>query len=662
MRMSDELDTKNRNLHSHEVRLLDVIISNVDSLVVVDSGNIIQFANRTALAVLGIDAGTIIGSRFPYNLDNSQTHEITITQNNTASIYEMSTVPIVWDAQSASLVSLRDITNRKGAEKTLRESEERYALAVHGSKDGLWDWNLTADTVHYSARWKTMLGYPEKEISTSSAEWFSRVHADDCAALKVAIEEHISGKTASFEFEYRLQHKDSSWHWMLAKALAVRNGGGVAVRMAGSQSDITERKEAERQLKKALSDLRLALASEKVLLDELDKKNKELMELSITDGLTGLYNHRFLQERFEYEFKRVKRYGGALSCMIIDIDHFKNVNDTYGHQAGDLVLREISRILKNNSRDVDICGRYGGEEFMIITNQKLEDTVRYATKLHAAVDKCDFVADNHHLHVTVSVGVAEYRSDLIHRQELIEHADVALYQAKQDGRNLIRIWKEHVATDELSMDRVSIDELKKQFVRLSSEVRATYMESTNALVNAIDAKDHYTRTHSQHVADYAIAVGRALKLPDADLDTLRYAALLHDVGKIGISHDILTKKEKLTDEEYDILKKHPFIGTTILKDVKFLEKEIPIILHHHEWYNGHGYPHGLKAREIPQGARILSVVDAFDAMTTDREYRSKMPVSSALTELHRGKGVQFDAEIVDVFVALIAEGSIRITD
>ena len=176
--------------------------------------------------------------------------------------------------------------------------------------------------------------------------------------------------------------------------------------------DITARKKAEeKQLEAALSDLKFALASEKVLLDELDKKNKELIELSITDGLTGLYNHRFIQERFEFEFKRTKRYGGHLACMMIDIDHFKSINDTYGHQFGDLVLREIAGIIQSRSREVDICGRYGGEEFMIITNVILEYAMTFATKIHAAIDQHRFMADDKSVHVTVSIGLADFRED-----------------------------------------------------------------------------------------------------------------------------------------------------------------------------------------------------------------------------------------------------------
>jgi putative nucleotidyltransferase with HDIG domain len=195
--------------------------------------------------------------------------------------------------------------------------------------------------------------------------------------------------------------------------------------------------------------------------------------------------------------------------------------------------------------------------------------------------------------------------------------------------------------------------LKKKFVLLSDQMRGTYMEYTNALVKAVDAKDPFTREHSQNVSSCAVEIARAMGLSHADVEIVKYAGLLHDVGKIAVSQDILVKKEPLTHEEFELLKKHPVIGVNILKDIRFLEKEIPIILHHHERFDGKGYPHGLKGREIPLGARIIAVADAFDAMTSGRGYKDKIPPQSVLAELRRGSGSQFAPEAVDVFVALL---------
>jgi putative nucleotidyltransferase with HDIG domain len=184
-------------------------------------------------------------------------------------------------------------------------------------------------------------------------------------------------------------------------------------------------------------------------------------------------------------------------------------------------------------------------------------------------------------------------------------------------------------------------------------MRSTYMEYTNALVKAVDAKDPYTKEHSQNVSATSVEIATGMGLSEIEIEVIKYAGLLHDVGKIAVSQEILVKKEPLTREEYELLKKHPVIGVNILKDIRFLEKEIPIILHHHERFDGKGYPHGLKGREIPVGARILAVSDAFDAMTSGRGYKDKVSLEKTIGELKRGSGTQFAPDVVEVFVKIL---------
>jgi diguanylate cyclase (GGDEF)-like protein/PAS domain S-box-containing protein/putative nucleotidyltransferase with HDIG domain len=630
-------------------RLLPQLASYPDGIVVVDKTGNVCFANPSAHLYFGAGSGTLVGRKWSVTVHPGET----IEHESGSHTLEIRAAATSWAGEGAILVAVRDITARKRKEVALQESEERYALAVQGSNDGLWDWDLKKNEVYYSERWKAILGYEVYEIGASPDEWFSRIHPEDVSAVKSAVSAHMEGATPTLETEHRMLHKDGSYKWLLCRGIAVFGKDGSVCRLTGSQTDITERKQAEQQLAAAMSDLKFALASEKVLLDELDKKNKELIELSITDGLTGLYNHRFIQERFEFEFKRVKRYGGNLSCMMIDIDHFKVLNDTHGHQCGDFVLRELSNILRAQSREVDICGRYGGEEFLILTNVALEYTMQFASKLHAAIDNHVFAFEDKSLHVTVSIGLADFRPGMKDRHELIDRADLALYQAKDDGRNLIRIWKERAEGGEVSADHFSAQELKKQFVHLSNQARFTYMEYTNALVKAVDAKDPFTREHSQNVSTTSVEIAQAMGLAEGEVEIIKYAGLLHDVGKIAVNQDILVKKEPLTREEYELLKKHPVIGVNILKDIRFLEKEIPIILHHHERYDGKGYPHGLKGREIPLGARILAVADAFDAMTSGRGYKDKVSLEKTIGELKRGSGTQFAPEAVEAFIGVL---------
>ncbi|NLG05931.1 MAG: diguanylate cyclase [Clostridia bacterium] len=528
-----------------------------------------------------------------------------------------------------------------------------FEVAVTGSNDGVWDWDLKSDTISFCNRWKEMLGFKGTALVCKPEEWIKRIYSFDVPQFKTSLQNHLSGKCAHFLCEYRIKLRNGRFRWLFLRGTLIRDNRKRPVRICGLQTDITDRKKYEDSLQNTLEELRFALASEKILMDELDRKNRELTQLSITDGLTGLFNHRFLQERFDFEMKRVSRYGGKLSCMLIDIDHFKNINDVYGHQFGDHVLRQIAQVLKSNSRDVDICGRYGGEEFLIISNLCADDALKFATKLHTVIEENEFHLQKKNIKVTVSIGIAEYQSDIKNKQELIERADTAMYQAKKDGRNLIRLWKEHNCNDEKILDKRGIRELTLKFEELSKKMHRTYVESTNALIRAVDAKDPYAKEHSKNVAKYSFLIAKALKLNDVDIDIIRNAALLHDIGKISIRNEILTKKGPLTQSEMDILKKHPQIGVEILRELKFLEKELPLILHHHERIDGSGYPHGLRGREIPIGSKIIAVADAFDSMICGRTYKRKLTRKKAVQELIAGKNKQFSSEIVDVFLTVL---------
>jgi len=410
---------------------------------------------------------------------------------------------------------------------------------------------------------------------------------------------------------------------------------------------------AEKSLLQNVSELNRNFLAEKKLRLKLEKENEELANLSNTDSLTTLYNHRYMMERCQEMFRQSKRYGTPLSCVMVDIDHFKSVNDTFGHQFGDVILRGLSTILKEKTRSADLCGRYGGEEFIILMTMPVEEAMEYVIRLHQIIGEETFSDSKQSTRVTVSIGFADYRSELNNCQELVERADQALYRAKEGGRNLVRVWIEE--KDEVSdiIDHFSIDELKLKFGDLYQQIKASYVESTNALLNAIDAKDHYTLSHSQNVARYAAHLALFMKLSANEVEIIKNAGLLHDIGKIGIEKRVLLKKETLTDDEFELMKKHSTIGVNILKDISLFSKELPVILHHHERVDGTGYPHGLRSNEIPLGSKILAVVDAYDAITTNREFQSKMTQQDAIDVLKEGRGSQFEADVVDKFVELL---------
>lgn len=640
---------------SNKNDLANLLVDMPDGVVITNEKHEILFVNTAAEKILenfNTNAVTFL-------VAPGTKKTVKIGKNQEKKTLEISCSQTLYNNKITFIFSLRDVSSHIKNEKTLRLSNKRYVCAVKGSEDGLWDWDLTKETIYFSERWKSVIGYSGKEIGENVNEWFARVHEQDIDDVKKTLQSHINGKSEQFESEHRLRHKAGTWRWVLVRGVAVRNRAGKAIRIAGFLTDITERKTAELELKKSLEELQFALASEKILMEELDRKNKELTELSITDGLTNLYNHRFLQERFNFEFKRVQRYGGFLSCLIIDIDKFKNVNDTFGHQFGDYVIRQIASIIKTRSREVDICGRYGGEEFMVLTSLTGANALKYAAKLHSAIETYNFTFKEKSVKITVSIGIAEYLKDIKTKQEMIERADIAMYQAKKDGRNLIRLWKKIDNHDKDSIAVNDINELKNKFRDLSFEMRHTCMESINALIKAIDSKDPMASEHSRNVCAYAVEIAKKMKLPEPEIEIIRCAALLHDIGKISIHDQILLKKEPLNSKEIQILRHHPEIGVNILKELKFLEKEIPIVLYHHERFDGKGYPHKLKGKEIPLGARIVGAADAFDAMICGRAYKKPLSIENTCKEIQKGSGTQFAPDIVDALLELISSGMIQ---
>jgi len=353
-----------------------------------------------------------------------------------------------------------------------------------------------------------------------------------------------------------------------------------------------------------------------------------------TDGLTGLYNHRHFHERLEQEIARGSRFGTRFSLIMLDIDLFKAYNDIYGHQAGDRILRRIAGHIKSSIRNLDMAFRYGGEEFAVILPETwFDDAYKVAERIRQTIES---KMSARAMPVTVSLGVASWPADGVMAEEIIGCADTALYRAKQTGRNRTCM------SSDISKLEVSAEGVQAEMPRGSLSI-------IYALAATVDAKDHYTYGHSKKVGEYAVALAQALGLPQDRIATIRAASLLHDIGKIGIPDAILNKEGALTTDEWKPVKTHPELGVEILRHVTDLTNCLPAILHHHERYDGTGYPAGLKGDDIPLEARILAVADAYDAITSLRPYHKKLSRQEGLAELKKHAGTQFDPEILDVF-------------
>ncbi|AOT69018.1 diguanylate cyclase [Geosporobacter ferrireducens] len=373
----------------------------------------------------------------------------------------------------------------------------------------------------------------------------------------------------------------------------------------------------------------------------IEKEYKhEMAILANSDELTGVYNHRYFQETLSRELEISEKINFPVALLLIDIDYFKNYNDLYGHQAGDQALEKIGKLLKNVIRNKDIVARYGGEEFAIILpNTTEEQAISIAERVRTTIECTSFEGEENlpKGSLTVSVGVSVFPAKAKTKTELINSSDDALYRAKFFNKNRVEIYTS------------ILEELKKDI----QDEHIDTISSIKTLISVINAKDRYTYGHTERVVIYCKMIANKLGLTQKEEKILKYGAYLHDIGKIEISKEILNKKMPLTEEEWNMLKKHPECGVEIIKSVDSLNDVVPLILNHHERYDGNGYPQGLKGEDIPYLTRILTIADSFDAMTSNRPYRDRKSYEEAVEELKRCSAIHFDPYLVKVFVEMI---------
>ena len=370
------------------------------------------------------------------------------------------------------------------------------------------------------------------------------------------------------------------------------------------------------------------------------------------DRLTGVSNRQALLAHLFAEVERATRYERPLCVAFVDIDHFKAVNDSYGHAAGDIVLRGVSQTIAQSLRTSDLIGRYGGEEFMLIlTETNVEEGAELSEKLRKLVERASFKVDgNPALSVTISIGIVGGSGQQLRMETLVRDADAAMYSAKSLGRNQTYIFEE--PDEDARVPRAPISDAGRE--RAVEIGRRAMDAATDTLTSFIAPLPHYRGQPSALIAAIVVAMARQLELPDAEVDRIRVAALLHDVGKVAVPDEILEKPAPLTSAEWRTVVQHPRIGQVILEHAAALRDAVPIILHHHERFAGHGYPYGLRANEIPLGARIVAIADAYDAMTHDRPYKRAVSHVAAIAELRQHAGTQFDPELVTLFCDLFA--------
>ena len=416
---------------------------------------------------------------------------------------------------------------------------------------------------------------------------------------------------------------------------------------------------------------------------------QKAQEQAITDGLTGVKTHRFFMEALSAEWKRSTRAGRAFALVLMDLDRFKFVNDFYGHLEGDLVLQRVGHILETNCRRSDVVARYGGDEFVILMPEtNMEHARQLATKLRGWVSADPLLREKN---ISASFGIACYPLHGSSPQELIQVADASMYLSKHQGGNAVstadhfdaneaKKWKRDVLEAYLgvTLKRLfatgpeAFEEIYSRLKQFTESLATTeaangtpavaassggahnlpqaVLDTVTSLAFAIDAKDHYTQGHSQKVSAYAALIAEALNMGDAEIEEIRLGGVLHDIGKVAIPENILNKSGPLNPEEWETMKSHVRFGARILDPLTPLARVREMVLHHHEFFDGSGYPDALAGERIPLGARIIAVADAYDTITSDRTYKKGRSSPEALAELERCANAQFDAAIVQAFV------------
>jgi diguanylate cyclase (GGDEF)-like protein len=418
-------------------------------------------------------------------------------------------------------------------------------------------------------------------------------------------------------------------------------------------------------------------------------------EQAVTDGLTGVKTHRYLMEALSSEWKRSTRAGRQFSLLLADLDRFKFVNDFFGHLEGDLVLKRVGRILEQNCRASDVVARYGGDEFVILMPESdIEQCHQLAEKLRTTIFGDPLLRGKN---VSASIGIAAFPAHGSTPQELIQIADASMYLSKHQGGNAVstashldadeaKQWKRDVLEaylgvtlkrlfstgpeafaeihrrleqfsqslpdpESAGMQGLGTDEQPPQRTPMAPAV----VETVTSLALAIDAKDPYTQGHSPKVANYAAVIAEGLGLREDEIEQVRLGGMLHDLGKVGISESILNKSGPLNPEEWELMKEHVEFGHRLLQPLPALAGVSAMVLHHHEMFDGSGYPQGRAGEDIPLGARIIAIADAYDTITSDRTYKKARTAQAALSEIERCAGAQFDPQLVKIFTESMRE-------
>lgn len=382
--------------------------------------------------------------------------------------------------------------------------------------------------------------------------------------------------------------------------------------------------------------------------EEKEKSERESIEkLALIDSLTGALNRRAFYQVFSQDISEMRRNGITISLAVFDIDGFKQINDSYGHTFGDMILKRVTSKFRTMLREEDKIFRLGGDEFAVVMKTDKKQAFSAIWRILKQI------SESGRPQITLSGGIVEihpYESTSI--DEAVRRADRALYLAKEGGRNQILFYEDeelNIKSDELIFDKTTLrftEDINLKLKELATQQLASLYLSSHQ-------KGMYMHGHSIIVSNYSVQLGRKLNQPENKLENLKLGATVYDIGMTAIPEEILFKTGKLTSEERNIIRRHPIMGGRIIQRFPILRETLPIVLYHHEWINGQGYPFGLSGDSIPIEARIVAVADAFHAMRSKRSYRSALPREKSISEIINSSGTRYDPQVVEALLRLI---------